>query len=117
MLKINSEELNKRVTIQKAVANKNSRGVALYDYPNLGNIENVCASIEGYGAFIVNGQAEKVSELEFRITIRYRQNLNLRDRIIYQGRIFEQVLPAKDLNEQHKFLQLTCREKIENRSD
>ena len=70
---------------------------------------------ESYGAFIRNGQAEKVSEIEYRITIRYRKNFKLHDRIIYQGRIFEQILPARDLDEKHKFLQLTCREQI--RSD
>lgn len=113
MLKVRSEELSKRVTIQKAVKTQTSKGVVLYDYPTA--IENVCAKIESYGAYIVNGQAEKVSELEYRITIRYRRGLQLHDRIIYQGRIFEQILPARDLNEQHKFLQLTCREKI--RSD
>lgn len=114
MLKVKSESLKKRVTIQRATEVKTSKGVSVYEYPNL--IENVPANIESYGAYIVNGQAEKVSELEFRITIRYRNGLNLHDRIIYQNRIFEQILPARDLNEQHKFLQLTCREKIENRS-
>ena len=111
-IKIRSEELNKRVTLQGAVKVTNERGVNLYTYPEEKVIENVCASIESYGAFIVNGTAEKVSELEFRITIRYRAGLNLHDRIIYQGRVFEQTLPAKDVNERHEFLQLTCREKV-----
>ena len=115
MLKIFSHTLNKRVEIQRAIAVQTSKGVVIYDYPNA--IKNVAASIEPYAAYIVNGQAEKVSEIEYRITIRYRKNLQLHDRIIYQGRIFEQVLPARDLYEQHNFLQLTCREKIENRSD
>lgn len=111
-IKIRSSELNKRVTIQRAVKAENDRGVNLYDYPADKAIENVCASIESYGSYIVNGVAERVSELEFRITVRYRAGLNLRDRIVYQGRIFEQILPAKDINEQHQFLQLTCREKM-----
>lgn len=110
--KVYSEELNKRVIIQKAVRVENNRGVILYDYPADKAIEHVCASIESYGSYIVNGVAERVSELEFRITVRYRAGLNLRDRIVYQGRIFEQILPAKDINEQHQFLQLTCREKM-----
>lgn len=110
MLKIFSHTLNKRVTIQRAIAVQTKKGVVIYDYPNA--IENVPAHIEAYAAFIVNGQAEKVSEIEYRITIRYRRGLHLHDRIIYQGRIFEQILPARDLHEQHKFLQLTCREKI-----
>lgn len=107
-----SDELKKRVTIQKAVKVDNARGVNRYEYPSDKTIENVCASIESYGAFIKDGVAEKVSELEFRITIRYRDGLNLHDRIVYQGRVFEQTLPAKDINEEHRFLQLTCREKV-----
>lgn len=112
-IKIRSEELTKRVVIQKAVRNvSNGRGVILYEYPADKAIHNVCASIESYGAYIRDGTAEHVAELEFRITIRYREGLNLHDRIVYQGRIFEQTLPAKDINEQHQFLQLTCREKV-----
>lgn len=111
-IKIPSQEMNKRITIQKATLSKNSRGVETYEYASIDDLQNVCASIESYGAFVVNGKAEKVSEIEYRITIRYRRNLSLHDRILYQGRIFEQVLPARDVNEQHKFLQLTCREGI-----
>lgn len=107
-----SEELKKRVTIQKSVKSTNARGTILYDYPDDKAIHNVCASIESYGAFVKDGVAEKVSELEFRITIRYRAGLNVHDRIVYQGRVFEQILPAKDINEEHRFLQLTCREKV-----
>lgn len=111
-IKIRSEELNKRVTIQRAVKVENDRGVNLNSYPADKEIHNVCAAIESYGAYIRNGTAEKVAELEFRITIRYREGLSLHDRIVYQGRVFEQTLAAKDINEQHLFLQLTCREKV-----
>lgn len=98
--------------MQKAEKKISDKGMVLYDYPADKSVQNVCASIESYGAFVVNGTAEKVSELEFRITLRYRESLNIHDRIIYQGRIFEQTLPARDINEQHQFLQLTCREKV-----
>ena len=111
-IKIRSEELNKRVTIQQAVKDTNDRAVNRNVYPVDKEIHNVCASIESYGAFIKDGVAEKVAELEFRITIRYRKGLSLHDRIVYQGRIFEQILPARDVNERHEFLQLTCREKV-----
>lgn len=110
--KVHSAELNKRVTIQRYVKVTNERGVNLHTYPEYREIHNVCASIESYGAFVKNGVAEHVAELEFRITIRYRDGLSFKDRIVYQGRIFEQILPAKDINEQHQFLQLTCREKV-----
>ena len=111
-IKIRSSELNKRVTIQRCVKTENDRGVNLYDYPADREIHNVCASIESFGAFIRNGVADKVAELEFRITIRFREGLTLRDRILYQGRVFEQILPPVDVNEQHRFLQLTCKERV-----
>ena len=44
-VKIHSEELGKRVTIQKAVKIPNERGVIKYEYPVSSQIENVCASI------------------------------------------------------------------------
>lgn len=111
-IKIRSEELNKRVTIQKAVKISNNRGVILYDYPDERAIHGVCASIEPFSARIRDGIAEKVAEVEFRITVRYRDGISVRDRIVYQGRIFEQTLPPFDINEQHQFLQLTCKEKV-----
>lgn len=111
-IKIRSAELNKRVTIQQCAKIENDRGVILYTYPDDKQIHNVCASIESFGAFIKNGVAEKVAELQFRITIRYREGLTLHDRILYQGRVFEQILPPVDINEQHRFLQLTCKERV-----
>lgn len=111
-IKIRSAELNKRVTIQRAVKVENDRGIVLYDYPDDRAIRDVCASIESYGAYIRNGVADKVAELEFRITTRFRDDLTLRDRIIYQGRVFEQILPPVDVNEQHRFLLLTCKERV-----
>jgi len=110
--KVRSEELSKRVTIQQPVKITNDRGVNLRGYPAYREIKNVCASIESYGAYVKDGTAEKVSELEFRITIRYREGITIHDRIIYQGRTFEQILPARDVNEKHQFLLLTCREKV-----
>lgn len=110
--KIRSEELNKRVTIQRPAKVNNDRGVNQKIYPAYLEIKNVCASIESYGAYVKDGTAEKVFELEFRITIRYREGLTPHDRIVYQNRIFEQIIPAKDINERHEFLQLTCKEKV-----
>jgi len=111
-IKIRSADLNKRVTIQRYIKVENDRGVNRHAYPAYREIPNVCAAIESYNAYIRDGTAEKVAELEFRITIRYREGISLRDRIVYQGRVFEQILPAQDINEKHEFLRLTCREQV-----
>ena len=103
--------LRRRVTIEKAIRTVNSRGVEIWEYPHTDDFK-VFADIETYGAYIVNDEAEKTSELEYRITIRFRCDVGLHDRINYNGRIFEQKLPAKDIDEKHKWLQLSCREKV-----
>lgn len=105
-----SEDLKKRIRIAKAVQSKNDRGVVTWTYP--GTADVICwASIEPYGSTIIHGEAAKVSEVQYRITIRYRQ-LNMKDKIIYQGRTFTQTIPAVDLNMQHQWLELTCSEAI-----
>ena len=107
-----SENLNKRVTIAKAIQVKNDRGVVTWTYPGTNDV-SCWASIEPYGSTIIHGEASKVSEVQYRITIRYRA-LGLKDKIIYQGRTFQQSIPAVDINMQHQFLELTCTEVIKN---
>lgn len=103
--------LRRRVTIEKASRTVNSRGVELWEYHHDSDCK-VFANIETYNAYVVKNDAEKTSELEYRITIRFRRDVGLHDRINYNGRIFEQTLPAKDIDERHKWLQLSCREKV-----
>lgn len=111
MAKTTLSTLRRRVTIEKASRTVTRRGVELWEYTHTDDFK-VFADIETYGAYIRNGEAEKVSELEYRITIRFRRDVGLHDRINYNGRIFEQTLPAKDIDEKHKWLQLNCKEKV-----
>ena len=105
-----SEDLSKRIKILRATQKKDDRGNVLYEYLGTNDV-TVWASIEPYGSTIIRGEAAKVSEVQYRITIRYRQ-LNMKDKIIYQGRTFTQTIPAVDLNMQHQWLELTCSEAI-----
>lgn len=104
------EDLSKRIKILKAVERKDSRGNVLYDYPGTNDV-SCWASIEPYGSTIIHGEAQKVNEVQYRVTIRYRA-LGIKDKIMYQGRIFQQSIPAVDLNMQHQWLELTCSEVI-----
>lgn len=105
---IKSAMLNKRVTFQAATATKDKRGNVQYTYPSA---KEIWAEIEPYSSRIISGEAMKFDEVLYRITIRYRA-LALHDRIKYQGRIFEQTIPAVDVNERHVWLQLTCKEVV-----
>ena len=105
-----SEDLKKRIKITKAVQKKDARGNVLYDYPGTNDV-SCWASIEPYGSTIIHGEAQKVNEVQYRVTIRYRA-LSLKDKIQYQGRTFQQSIPAVDINMQHQWLELTCAEVI-----
>ena len=94
----------------KAVERKDARGNVLYDYPGKSDV-SCWASIEPYGSTIIHGEAAKVSEVQYRVTIRYRA-LGLKDKIMYQGRVFIQSIPSIDINMQHQWLELTCTEVV-----
>ena len=105
-----SEDLNKRIKILRAEQKKDSRGNVLWTYPGTNDV-SCWASIEPYGSTIIKGEAAKVNEVQYRVTIRYR-SLSFKDKIIYQGRTFLQTIPAVDLNMRHEWLELTCVEAI-----
>ena len=105
-----SEDLKKRIRIAKGVQKKDNRGNVIWTYPGTDDI-SCWASIEPYGSTIIKGEAVKVNEVQYRVTIRYRA-LGLKDKIIYQGRVFQQSIPAVDINMQHQWLELTCTEVV-----
>ena len=104
--------IRNRVTVEKAASVMNERGVETFAYPDDGNFK-VWADIEPFGTRIVDHEAETVPELEYRVTIRYRADISLHDRIVYGGRILEQTLPPMDIDGRHVWLQLQCREMVE----
>ena len=104
--------LRHRVIVEKAVSVMSAHGVETFDYPGDGDFK-VWADIEPFGSRIVDHEAETVPELEYRITIRYRTDISLHDRIVYGGRLFEQTLPPLDIDGRHVWLQLQCREMVE----
>ena len=101
--------IRNRVTIEKAASVMSAHGVETFAYPGDGNFK-VWADIEPFGTRIVDHEAEAVPELEYRVTIRYREDISLHDRIVYGGRILEQMLPPMDMDGRHVWLQLQCRE-------
>ena len=105
-----SENLKKRIKISIAVPHKDNRGNVTWTYPGTNDV-SCWAAIEPYGSTIIRGEAARVSEVQYRITIRYRA-LSLKDKIMYQGRVFQQSIPAVDINMQHQWLELTCTEVV-----
>ena len=104
--------IRNRVTVEKAVSVMNERGVETFAYTGERDFK-VWADIEPFGTRIADHAAETVPELEYRVTIRYRADISLHDRIVYGGRVLEQTLPPMDIDGRHVWLQLQCREMVE----
>ena len=114
-----SQELKQKIYIMKPTVSKNSRGTTVYTYPEDvttvdTNVVPTRASIEPFGQMIIKGMALQVDTILTRIVIRYRKDIGSKDRIWYNCKIYEQAVPPMDINMEHKFLQLTCKEMIKN---
>lgn len=104
---IKSGELRHRVTIQQLSETRDSQGG--FNDPSWSTRATVWAKITP-----VSTSQEFFSErLEHRIThkifIRYRSDLNIKDRISYGSRIF-QVQGFKDPDERKRFLEISAEE-------
>lgn len=115
-IRYHSEDLNKQIYLLNPVVTKNSRGTTVYTYPDPATdiIPPTRAYIEPFSSMIVKGQALQVDTVLYRIVIRYREGVNPEVRVMYQGRVFEQVVPPLDIYMRHQYLQLTCKELLAN---
>jgi phage head-tail adaptor, putative, SPP1 family len=104
-------DLNKRITIQRAIESRDTEGNIVETYADM---LSCWACVEPYGAKIIYGEAEKISEITYQITMRYRPNILQTDRIIYQGRNFLQNLAPINLNSKNELLRLDCREVVDD---
>lgn len=104
-------DLNKRITVQSAIESRDEAGNIVIIYVDR---LKCWACVEPYGAKIIYGEAEKISEITYQITMRYRPNILQSDRIIYQGRTFLQNLAPINLNSNNEFLRLDCREVVDD---
>ena len=109
-MKVTIGDMNKRLTIHTATATKNNRGVVSYTYDEIG--KTVWASIRPYGSIVISGQVVKTDAVQYRIVIRYNDWVSVHDQLTYGGKKFKQTLAPQDIEEQHKYLLLTCEELI-----
>lgn len=108
-----SQNFKQKIYIMHPNVVKSARGTTVYIYPEditAPNMEPTRASIEPFGQMIIKGQAMQVDTILMRIVIRFRINIGSKDRIWYNGKVYEQVVPPMDINMEHRFLQLTCKE-------
>ena len=106
---MNPGELNCRVTLLRE--NKAPDGEGGYSTIFTPRAK-VWAKVVAVTAKTTDQYEQMTPEILHRVTIRYRRNVAVTDRIQYGGRIFEQIGPPVDAGEKHAFLRLECREVV-----
>ena len=109
---VSLNELRQRVTILRPVTTEDDAGNLIET-----GQEDVCtvwAKILPYAAKISDGYAEKVDEVNYRIVIRYREDIEVTDIIRWRSRTFTQSAPAYDMRCNRQYLVLEVREMIED---
>ena len=109
---VSLNELQQRVTILRPVTTVDEVGNLIED-----GQEEVCtvwAKVLPYAAKISDGYAEKVDEVNYRIVIRYRDDIEVTDIIRWRSRKFMQTAPAYDMRCNRQYLVLEVRELVED---
>ena len=105
-------ELRQRVKILRPIAEEDTVG-NLIEQGRM-EVATVWAKILPYAAKISDGYAEKVDEVNYRIIIRYRSDIELTDEIQWRSHRFVQTAPAYDVRSNRQYLVMEVRELIED---
>ena len=100
--------LRHRVQLLNKIMSSDNAGGHEVSYVHLAN---VWANIRSNNGIITQMADANISALTHIIIIRYRNDINIGDRIIYEGRIFE-IISLNDLNGYRAYLQCFCSEQI-----
>ena len=109
---VSLNELRQRVTILRPATTVDEMGNLIEN-----GQEEVCtvwAKILPYAAKISDGYAEKVDEVNYRIIIRYRSDIEVTDEIKWRSHRFVQTAPAYDVRSNRQYLVMEVRELIED---
>lgn len=109
---VNLNELRHRVTILRPMTTVDEEGNLLED--GLEPLDTVWAKILPYAAKISDGYAEKVDEVNYRIVIRYRNDVAVTDIVQWRGRRFQITAPPYDIWSNRQYTVLEVRELVED---
>ena len=109
---VSLNELKQRITILRPVTEQDGEGHLVEQ--DRTEVATVWAKVLLYAAKIFDGYAEEVKELDYRIAIRYRADINVTDIIRWQGKILQQMAPPYGKDGKRQWLILECRELVED---
>ncbi len=109
---VSLSELRHRITILRPVTEEDGEGNLVEQ--DRTEVATVWAKVLPYAAKISDGYAEEVKEVDYRIAIRYRDDIKVTDIIRWQGELLQQTAPPYGKDGKRQWLILECRELVED---
>lgn len=108
MKNANINALRDYVSIYKRTKSKTQHGATQYTYTLFA--ENIPANVEGYGTTVQNGQYLKLSEISWKVIMRYRDDIHTGDRIAYMGKTLEMQSEPIPIEARRNWILVYCKE-------
>ena len=111
-MRVSMSELRHRITILRPVTETDDEGKILSS--SVQEVGKAWALVLPFAAKILDGYAEKVQEVDYRIVIRYRADVRMTDRIRWEDKTLTPIAPSYPLGGKKRWLVLECRELVED---
>ena len=111
-MQVSMSELRHRISILRPVTETDDEGNILSS--SVQEVGKAWALVLPFAAKISDGYAEKVQEVDYRIVIRYRTDVQVTDRILWGNKTLTPIAPPYPLGGKKRWLVLECRELVED---
>mgnify|MGYP000527498079 FL=1 len=111
-MRVSMSELRHRISILRPVTDTDDEGNICSS--SVQEISKAWALVLPFAAKISDGYAEKVQEVDYRIVIRYRTDVQVTDRIRLEDKTLTPIAPPYPLGGKKRWLVLECRELVED---
>ena len=109
---VSLNELRHRVTILRPDKTTDSEGNIISNATP--EQFTVWAKVLPAASKISDGYMERVNEVSYKIVIRYRSDVTVEDKVLWDGKILVQTAPPYLMDGVKKYLVLECAELVEN---
>ena len=111
-MRVSMSELRHRITILRPVTDTDDEGNILAQTTQ--EIAKAWALVLPFAAKISDGYAEQVKEVEYRVVVRYREDIRDTDFIEWSGKTLEVKAPPYAMDGRKRWLVIECRELVED---
>ncbi len=110
VMKTSIDDLHERISIVYQKAHRNSRGDIVDEQEVIRAM--VWAKVLPYGAKSEDSGISRVSDISYKVTIRYRTDIQPDDEILWRGKRLQLTAPPYDAEARNVWLVMECREAV-----